>query len=314
MNNTYTIKNYSSSLLNEWNNFIDMTKNGTFLFNRNYMDYHSDRFFDYSLMIYKKEKLIALFPANIKDNVIYSHQGLTYGGLLYSTKLSLTDILELFEIIICYYKEKKINELVYKAIPYIYSQYPSQEDLYALFKYNAKLIGCNISSAILLKYKLKFLESRKSGIRKAKSKNIVYEFSEDFCSFWEILNSNLGTKYEVKPVHSLDEIKYLYNLFPENIKLYIAKNEDKILAGTVLYINRNVVHTQYITASLEGKESGALDILFDYLINVKYKEFEYFDFGQSTEQMGIYLNENLLFQKEGFGGRGVVYNIYRIEL
>ena len=310
----YSLKRYFPSMKDEWNECVANSKNGTFLLNRNYMDYHSDRFSDFSLMICRKENLVAVFPANIKDNVIYSHQGLTYGGLLYSAKLSLTDILAIFEIIFCYYKENNINVIIYKSIPYIYSQYPAQEDLYALFKHNAKLIGSNISSTILLKNKLKFSELRRRGIRKAQNHNITCECSEDFYFFWEILNSNLDTKYDVKPVHSLDEINYLHNLFPENIKLYVAKRQDNVLAGTVLYINSNVVHTQYISASNEGKELGALDMLFDYLINEKYKDYEYFDFGQSTEQMGNYLNENLLFQKEGFGGRGVVYNTYKIEI
>lgn len=75
-----------------------------------------------------------------------------------------------------------------------------------------------------------------------------------------------------------------------------------------------VVHTQYISANLEGKEIGALDLLFDYLINTEYSNYKIFDFGQSTENNGIYLNESLIFQKEGFGGRGVVYDIYEYEL
>jgi hypothetical protein len=86
------------------------------------------------------------------------------------------------------------------------------------------------------------------------------------------------------------------------------------LAGTVLYITKKVVHTQYISASPEGKAKGALDLLFDFLINIEYPMYEYFDFGQSTEKMGEYLNENLIFQKEGFGGRGIVYTIYEKEL
>lgn len=309
-----SIKKYEGSNKNEWNECLFQSKNATFLLNRNYMDYHSDRFTDLSLMIYRKDKLVALFPANITDNIVYSHQGLTYGGLIYSNKLSLTDILMIFEKIIQFYKECDVEKIVYKAIPYIYSSYPAQEDLYVLFRNKAELIGCNLSSTIPLKNRIKFIESRKSGIRKARNNQIVCEFSEDYHSFWNVLNANLGTKHNVKPVHHIGEIEYLHSLFPENIRLYVAKKDGNVLAGALLYINRNIVHTQYISADLEGKESGALDLLFDYLINDQYKEFEYFDFGQSTEQMGNYLNENLLFQKEGFGGRGVVYNIYQLNL
>jgi hypothetical protein len=309
-----TLKKYNSTLKEEWNTLLAQSKNGTFLLNRDYMDYHSDRFIDDSLMIYRKEKPIALFPANIQEAVVYSHQGLTYGGLIYINQLSATDVLEIFNMILRYYSENNITKIIYKPIPYIYSTYPAQEDLYALFRNNATVIGSNISSTILLGNKLKFIESRKSGIRKAKNNELIYLDSVDFDAFWDILNSNLGTKHGVTPVHSLSEIKYLHDLFPENIKLYLVKKQDTVVAGTVLYLNKNVVHVQYISANPEGKELGALDLVFDSLINDLYKDYTYFDFGQSTEQMGNYLNENLLFQKEGFGGRGVVYNIYEIDL
>jgi hypothetical protein len=305
---------YKEEYDKEWNDLIEMSKNGTFLLNRNYMNYHSDRFADFSLLIYLKEKLVSVFPANISGNVIYSHQGLTYGGLIYINKLSAADILEIFNAITSYYRNSNIKSIVYKAIPYIYSQQPAQEDLYALFRHNAKHIGCNISSTILQENKIRFSELRRRGIKKAIKNGVVCSLSDNYTEFWNILNANLGNKYEVKPVHSLEEILLLQSRFSENIKLYVATKNNEILAGSVVYINRNVVHTQYISANPEGKELGALDSLFDYLINEQYKDYEYFDFGQSTEQMGNYLNENLLFQKEGFGGRGVCCNIYQVEL
>ena len=309
-----SIIRYTHSLKAEWDSLVYTSKNGTFLFLRNYMDYHSDRFTDHSCLIYRKEKLVAVFPANIKDSVVYSHQGLTYGGLIYTNKLSATDILDIFESLIQYYRENKIEKIIYKTIPYIYDEYPAQEDLYAMFRNNAQLIGCNLSSTIQLKNKLKFTESRKSGLRKANSNQLTCLESDDFDSFWKILESNLGSKYEIKPVHSVAEIKYLYHLFPENIKLFIVNKGADILAGSVIYIYKQIVHVQYISANYEGKELGALDMLFDYLINTQYKEYDYFDFGQSTEQMGNFLNENLLFQKEGFGGRGVIYPVYELNL
>jgi hypothetical protein len=59
---------------------------------------------------------------------------------------------------------------------------------------------------------------------------------------------------------------------------------------------------------------GALDLLFHELINNYYVDYPIFDFGQSTEQNGNYLNGGLIFQKEGFGGRGAVYETYRYTL
>ena len=311
----FKIEQYSQQAKKSLDDFVGNAKNATFLFYRDYMDYHSDRFQDCSLMVYRKAKLYALLPGNREGNTFYSHQGLTYGGLLMSNKATAVDILEAFYNINDYLRGAGIENVIYKPTPYIYHRIPSQEDLYALFRTtDAHIIGRNISSAIYQDEKLKFIESRKSGIRKALSNNITVDMSDDFEAFWNILSSNLKNKYGVAPVHSLDEIKLLKSRFPQNIKLYLAYKDGKAIAGTVLYLTRKVLHTQYISASPEGKELGALDLLFDILINRKYTNFPIWDFGQSTEDMGHNLNESLIFQKEGFGGRGMCYDIYEYSI
>lgn len=298
-----------------WNSFVSKARNATFLFDRNYMDYHADRFDDNSFMFYHKGKLKAVLPANVAGDTLYSHQGLTYGGLLLDKKATVEDVLECFDSLNSWLRENGISKFVYKALPWIYQQYPSEEDLYALtWKCKAQLISRDISSSIVIDNKLKFAESRKSGIRKALSLNIEVGESNDVDGFWHVLEDNLGNRYNAKPVHTANEMKLLMSRFPNNIKLYVAKMNGEIVGGTLIYVTPQVVHTQYISASVEGKKHGALDLLFDYIINKVYANCRYFDFGKSTEQGGAYLNEPLIFQKEGFGGRGVCYDWYQWEL
>lgn len=298
-----------------WNTFVSKARNATFLFDRNYMDYHADRFDDNSFMFYHKGKLKAVLPANVAGDTLYSHQGLTYGGLLLDKKATVEDVLECFDSLNSWLRKNGISKVVYKALPWIYQQYPSQEDLYALtWKCKAQLISRDIASTIVVDNKLKFAESRKSGIRKALSLNIEVGESNDVDGFWHVLEDNLGNRYNAKPVHTASEMKLLMSRFPNNIKLYVAKMNGEIVGGTLIYVTPQVVHTQYISASVEGKKHGALDLLFDYIINKVYANCRYFDFGKSTEQGGAYLNEPLIFQKEGFGGRGVCYDWYQWEL
>ena len=248
-------------------------------------------------------------------SVLYSHQGLTYGGVIMSDKVTVADSVEMFRVINACLKESGFEKVIYKPIPFIFHQHPAQEDLYALFRTsNAKIIGRNISSTIIQSDKMKFIESRKSGIRKALSNGITVRQSNDLSAFWEILDTNLKNKYGVAPVHTLSELQLLQSRFPQNIKLYLAYKDDIALGGSLLYVTKQVVHTQYISANIEGKELGVLDLLFDYLINHEYTNYPYFDFGQSTENMGSVLNESLIFQKEGFGGRGMCYDIYEYDL
>lgn len=298
-----------------WNSFVSKARNATFLFDRNYMDYHADRFDDNSFMFYHKGKLKAVLPANVAGDTLYSHQGLTYGGLLLDKKATVEDVLECFDSLNSWLRENGITKVVYKALPWIYQQYPSEEDLYALtWKCKAQLISRDISSTIVIDNKLKFAESRKSGIRKALSLNIEVGESNDVDGFWHVLEDNLGNRYNAKPVHTAGEMKLLMSRFPNSIKLYVAKMNGEIVGGTLIYVTPQVVHTQYISASVEGKKHGVLDLLFDYIINKVYANCRYFDFGKSTEQGGAYLNEPLIFQKEGFGGRGVCYDWYQWEL
>ena len=309
------IRRYRREYKELWNSFVSKARNATFLFDRNYMDYHADRFDDNSFMFYHKGKLKAVLPANVAGDTLYSHQGLTYGGLLLDKKATVEDVLECFDSLNSWLRENGISKVVYKALPWIYQQYPSEEDLYALtWKCKAQLISRDISSSIVIDNKLKFAESRKSGIRKALSLNIEVGESHDVDGFWHVLEDNLGNRYNAKPVHTASEMKLLMSRFPNNIRLYVAKMNGEIVGGTLIYVTPQVVHTQYISASVEGKKHGALDLLFDYIINKVYANCRYFDFGKSTEQGGAYLNEPLIFQKEGFGGRGVCYDWYQWEL
>ena len=317
----YTPKNHQT-----WNEFVKQSRQGTFLFDRNYMDYHQDRFHDHSLMIYYKDKLYALLPANevvsasnneIPQKELVSHQGLTYGGLLTCNKMTAELTCETFEAIGNYLKQEGFSKLTYKAIPWIYHKIPSEEDLYALIHVGkASLSAREISTTILLQNKLRFSEQRRRGVNKAKKNSLIIRQSsqEDVFAFWNILNNNLQQKYHTRPVHSNEELQLLMSRFPANIIGYSVLKDEEVIAGTIIFITPQVIHTQYIGASEKGKEEGALDLLFDYLINQKKWDARYIDFGKSTEEKGTYLNTNLIHQKEGFGGRGVAYDTYEWTL
>lgn len=308
------IEKYDSESRDIWNDFVDYSKNGTFLFYRDFMEYHAHRFTDSSLMFYHKDKLIALLPANLVDNVLYSHQGLTYGGLILGTSCTTMLILDIFESLKVYLKNLGIVKFIYKVVPHIYHKLPAEEDLYALFRNEARLIGRSVSSCIVQKDRLRFTELRRRGVLKAEDCRLTIKKGVRFRGFWKILTDNLVHKYNVAPVHSLSEIEYLKSIFPTNIHLFEVWNNEKILAGCVVFDTGKVAHIQYISASEKGKECGALDYLFNYLIQKVYITKPYFDFGISTEMNGTVLNEGLIFQKEGFGGRGIVYDTYQLDI
>ncbi|MEQ4662350.1 GNAT family N-acetyltransferase [Providencia rettgeri] len=308
------IKQYSPSDKIIWNEFVKLIKSEHFFFYREYMDYHSERFKDHSLMFFdEKNTLLALLPANISDNIIYSHQGLTFGGLLMKASAKQKDILEIFYAIKEYLKSENYISLIYKKIPYIYNNIPNDEDLYGLFKINAKLFRRDISSTIKIKNQIKYSKGRKWIVKKAKDNELVYSRTEKIDDFWENLCNVLSDNHNVKPIHSLQEIKYLYEKFPNNIKFYTTTHNSRLVSGAVIFEVSDVAHTQYLYNTHEGREVGALDGLIDYLVKEVYSSKEYFDFGISNENQGQVLNEGLIAQKEGFGARAVAHDFFEIK-
>lgn len=310
-----TICRFTPDKAQQWDDFVRRSRQGTFLFERAYMDYHHDRFADHSLMVYLKNRLFALLPANEDGGVLWSHQGLTYGGLLTGAEATVTEVCDTFRALNEYLREEGLRKVVYKAVPWIYHRLPAEEDLYALTNVcDAHLMVRHISSTLVAGERLRFTESRRSGLRKAQRQGVMACESDDMEAFWNILNDNLERKYGTHPVHTLSELRLLKERFPRQICLYMAYREGIPLGGTLIFETSQVVHTQYISASPEGKACGALDALFDHLLNRVYPHVPFFDFGKSSDGDGHELNEPLIFQKEGFGGRGVCYDWYEYVL
>ncbi|EAI1080644.1 GNAT family N-acetyltransferase [Campylobacter coli] len=306
------IKKYNLNSKDIWNNFNKDAKNGLFMFDRNYMDYHSDRFMDNSLMFYEDEKLIALLPCNVVENILYSHQGLTFGGFIVDENMKQGKMLECFEVLKEYMKENNFKKLIYKSIPYIYHKIPAQEDLYALFRNNAKLFRRDIASVVDYGNMVRINSKKRNKINKLKKSGIDIVYSDKFRDFINLENEILSKYHNTKAVHTSDEMEYLKLSFSNNIHLYEARQSSQILAGVVVYEYDNVIHTQYMANSDEGRKIGALDLLIYFLINEKYTDRKYFDFGISTENGGQFLNHGLISQKEEFGGRGVIYDFYEL--
>ncbi|MDR2781855.1 MAG: GNAT family N-acetyltransferase [Holosporaceae bacterium] len=308
------IVKYEAKSKNIWNDFVKNSKNGTFLLDRNYMDYHSDYFVDHSLMFYDEEKLLAIMPASMHGDELISHEGLTYGGVICSRRMTMLEMLSVFSSLKGYMGGNGISKLIYKRIPSIYYTYPSDEDLYALFVNEAKLIRRDASTTISLANRIPFAKGKKWGMNKAKQANVsVCEF-HDFDTFFECENKILMQKYKTNAVHTADEMRMLASRFPNNIKMLGGFLDNEFLAGTIIFKTDMVVHTQYIATTELGRELSAMDLVVDSIISSCYNSnIKYLDFGISTEQNGRYLNQGLVRQKEMFGGRAVVYDSYEFK-
>ena len=309
------VTKYEGNRKLEWDNFVKSSKNGHFFFYRDYMEYHSDRFQDFSLIIYNdKGNIMALLPASIDGDTVISHGGLTFGGFVCDSKMTAAKMLDVFANVKQFLKNAGVRMFIYKRMPAIYNKYPSDEDLYALFRNNAELYRRDVSFSIYLPDRLRYQEQRKRAVKKGYRHQYILHESSKYEEYIALLDKILMKYHGTHPVHNVNELRLLAEKFSNNIKLYTAEKNGRIEAGTVLFLQTGVVHTQYLANSDDGKKTGALDCLLDWLITDVYKDKTWFDFGISCEQEGRYLNEGLAAQKEGFGARAVVHDFYRIEL
>lgn len=306
---------YDISWRQKWNDFIDNSKNGSFLFKRDFLEYHADRFKDFSLIVIDDKKIIALLPANIKDSILYSHQGLTFGAFIVGIEIKMPFILEAFKRMLKYLNDHGINKLIFKNIPYIYHSYPADEIEWALVCVKANLYRKDSTITIQNSTPLKYQDRRIRSIKKAHKLNpmIITNETDGFDKFWKlVLEPNMHRKHNLKPVHSLDEIKLLASYFPRNIKQYNIYLDKQIMAGCTMFLNKTVAHAQYISGSDDGRSNGCLDYLFNYLIKEEFNNYAYFDFGNSNEEGGTKINSGLMDWKEGFGGRAVSHDFYEV--
>jgi hypothetical protein len=203
---------------------------------------------------------------------------------------------------------------VYKCVPHIYHSLPAEEDAYALFVNDAQLIRRDVSSAIDTRQPLRLRKGREGVLQRVRCAGLRAERTERFDAFWPVLERNLAERHRQKPVHTLEEITYLAERFPENILLFACTVGEEVLAGTVVYLSTNVCHVQYNGASAEGRRRGALDLVLAAVIERFSPTHRVIDFGISTERDGRHLNEGLIHYKEGFGARAVNYDFYELRL
>jgi hypothetical protein len=309
------VERYEPRMAAEWDAFVRSSRNGTFLFERGYMDYHADRFRDHSLVVRHEDEWLAVLPAHASGNCLASHDGLSYGGLVIGPRMKAPLLLRLFEAVLLHLQQAGFATLDYKTVPHIYHRQPAEEDRYALFQLGAELTRRDMLSVVALADRIPYQQRRERGIKKARAAGITVRTETDFREYWSLLAATLDERFGAVPVHTLDEIQLLRERFPLNILLHTARSSAaELLAGVVTYRSERATHAQYIAASPAGRESHALDLLFDELLQDVSHDCRYFDFGSSHEEAGRVINEGLIDQKEGFGARSVVHDRYGIDL
>ena len=316
---------YEQNQLKEWDDFVIDSRNGTIFHTQKFIGYHpAGRFEDNSLMFYKKNKLVSVFPAATQrregEKVLRSHPGTSYGGAVFSPASGVRDVLDVMEEIVSFAKDDDFDSIEMRLSPRIFHILPSEDLEYVLSYLGFEIVHCELSSAVPLYVGeatalKRFRNDTTRSVAKAEKEGVIVKESDQWAEYWKILSDNL-LKHRATPTHSLEEILKLKEMFPQEIKLICAYYGNRLIAGTVVfYCNSAAAHTFYIAQDYAFQKLRPLNILFDFLVRNTLKSgFRYLNFGISTESGGSTINHGLFRFKEGFGAKGVVRNYFRLEL
>jgi hypothetical protein len=291
---------------------------GHMLHTRAFLSYHGDRFEDASLALRdERGRLVGVLPA-ARDgaDLVASHPGATFGGIVHDGSLGGPAMVDAMALVAEHYATLGFRRMRYAPVPYIYHRQPGEDDVYALFRLGAQRVRCNLACAVDLSADVKRSTRRRRGLSKAHREAVeVTEGNELVEDLWPVVESNLAERHGARPVHEVEEMRLLVDRFPGQIAVVLARRGAEAIAGVVLFDTPRVSHAQYIASSPLGREVAALDAVFDHcLTRAAEREMRFFDFGSSTHEGGHTLNASLYRFKGEFGGGGVAYEHYELDL
>ncbi|MCH8555995.1 MAG: hypothetical protein LAT76_12615, partial [Schleiferiaceae bacterium] len=290
-----------------------------FLFQRNYMDYHADRFEDQSLLLFIGDELVGVFPAALKLNdttEVIAHAGLTFGSFIVTDAISQEELNAVVATVFKTYKECGFDAVTLKLLPSVY-QGVLAVVIKEIIKTQHKAIveTAHPTALIELNQSIKIQERRKRQQKKAIKLGVQLTVNNDFGSFWsEVLIPNLKMRFDASPVHSIAEIQYLHRCFPRHIQQLNAYLEGSIVAGVTLFNFQHICKLQYISANEKGKEVGALDLILKKLMEDTTADYSYIDMGTSADPKTHTLNQGLWEWKSGFGAKALSYETIKVQL
>jgi hypothetical protein len=311
---------YAPENADAWDDLVARSCNGTFLHTRRFLSYHGDRFCDRSVLVEdRKGRVVGVLPAAenpSRPGVIVSHPGLTYGGLVHDGSIRGASMISVLRDIAGHYRRLGYRYLCYKAVPTLYHTEPADDDLYAMFRLEARRYRSDLSAAIYLGNRGRVTQRRLRSRRIAEAAGVTTEESwNDIAGFWGVLEANLARRHDTSPVHSLAEIQLLHDLFPEDIVLITGRAGEVLAGGAVLFATGAAMHMQYTATTDEGRAACVTDLVMERGIDLARRHgYRFFDFGVSTPHEGWHLDEGLYEFKVSFGAGGVVHDHYEIDL
>jgi hypothetical protein len=307
---------FAESLLTdkEWDAYVENADNGTLFHTRKFLSYHrQSKFIDASLIFRKKERIIALLPAALKETggekVFFSHPGASWGGLVWQEPLKYSETKEICEKVTAFAQSLKCHRIEITLSPLIYQKTPNDYLSFVLLQLGYIYGKRELSNVINLdSIDLQTLLNNKSvkqGVNQTKRLNIEIEKdSDDWESFYELLRILLEKKGK-KPTHSLADLRMLKRMFPKDILLWTAYEDGKLVGGRCNWRVQKGIWLFFYSACIEKYRSKRVitRLYYESICDFIREKAHYVDMGTSSINMEV--NDGLISFKENFSAYGI---------
>lgn len=296
-----------------WDDFVRRSRNGHFMLERGYLDYHAQRFCDESLLFFRDERLVALLPAHRHDGALITHAGLPFAGLIVGPRTPHRDVRGVFEAVRAHLRDTGVRRLVYTPTPPCYHAAPFEDDLYLLHHLGARCTAMKLSAGFPGSVPPGLSAQTARCLRRVGRKHpCVYRECDDVDAFWAHLEVFLHSRHGARPLHSAEEMALLRSRFPAQIRMIVAEAQGDVVAGLLIYLTDRAQRLQY--SFRRGVQPPRL-LARLYLHAASHPELRrsWVDLGTSVDPLTGDIDEPLLTSKEILGARGAVIQTWTWE-
>ncbi len=307
------IRKYSIDKKTEWDNLVSHSDNSFFFFKRDFLEYHQKPLVDFSVMIYQDNKLKAIMPINIIDHIAYSHQGITYGGLITESRCFYSDYVIYLNKILEFLKNNKVIHLVVSPQPSAYFKTQSNKLDLIIQRNQIKMDKCSVG-AILNQQNFRLPTKRKLNIKSSLLENYEFSTTTDLSIYWDLVEKFYHQRFGFNPVHNFNEIKYLHDTFKGNINITSLKDikSNKTVAGLMIFEDEKIAKIQYI--AYEETAQNLINLLYYETLDYYIKRGKSIDWGSSMDIKDGEVKTSILWLKEKFGASPTAMNTVTFDL
>lgn len=309
----------------EWKEFVRNQYN--IFYDDKFLGYHKAfgkeiNWHHLKIKIHGTNRVYAIITGNedSETKTFNSCHGVSIGGFLWKQKINLVEYFQIIDVFKSYLKQNGFKKCTLTVPPFLYLTSRNEENDYALFKSGFKLTNVSITNVVDLDdfnhNKISYTVYKQ--VVKQQSEEISYEMIEntekdDLQSLYELLRRDRELKGAI-PTHTREELLYLKQVLPDNIRIFQALVNAELAGICVLFvINKNIILNFYLAASEKYKDSTVMKNLLLHTIEWSAeKNFLYYDIG--TSDVNGKLLEGLFKFKKRFSAHGFLRKNFELNL